>query len=313
MGIVDTIKHAASVTKVKVGTYSPEILVGVGVVGVIGGAVLACKATLHVEEVIDKTNADLASIQELSESPELMEKNQYTEQNIIQFKTGIYIRSAGRFLKLYAPALAVGALGIISILSAHHVLRQRNAAWVAAYGALQQSFEAYRKRVSDDQGAEKEREFFTGTKVQEVEVTDEKTGKKTKKKEVVRDANGFSIYAKCFDETNPNWQKNAEYNRYFLQSQQNFANDKLHADGYLFLNDVYEALGLPKTSYGQLVGWVCSGKDANGDWISETGDGFVDFGIFSNDAQHHDFVNGWERSVWLDFNVDGVVYDLLQN
>jgi hypothetical protein len=96
---------------------------------------------------------------------------------------------------------------------------------------------------------------------------------------------------------NPNWQKNSEHNKLFLKCQQSYANDMLQARGHVFLNEVYSWLGLEHSKAGAVVGWV----------INSDGDNFVDFGIF--DPGNSRFVNGQERSILLDFNVDGVIYD----
>ena len=93
------------------------------------------------------------------------------------------------------------------------------------------------------------------------------------------------------------------------------ANDLLKAKGYLFLNDVYDMLGIPRTKAGQIVGWTydretCESKtvDENGDPV---GDGFIDFGIFNAKRPNRRFVDGYESVILLDFNVEGNVLDLL--
>ena len=111
----------------------------------------------------------------------------------------------------------------------------------------------------------------------------------------------YSPYARFFDETNPNWTKNAEYNIFYLIAQQNYANDMLKARGYLFLNEVYDMLGMPRTKAGQLVGWVY--KENNTD-----GDNYVNFGIYRTE-HNAKYLNGFENSVLLDFNVDGPIFD----
>jgi hypothetical protein len=84
----------------------------------------------------------------------------------------------------------------------------------------------------------------------------------------------------------------------FLRAQQQWANDRLHAHGYIFLNEVYEALGLERSQAGQLVGWKLNGN----------GDGYVDFGLYSiGDESNRAFVNALEPVVLLDFNVDGPI------
>ena len=73
----------------------------------------------------------------------------------------------------------------------------------------------------------------------------------------------------------------------------------------MFLNDVYEMLGIPKTKAGYVVGWI---YDKN----HPVGDNEVDFGIFDMEREkNRDFVNGYERTILLDFNVDGNILDMM--
>lgn len=109
----------------------------------------------------------------------------------------------------------------------------------------------------------------------------------------------FSQYAKIFDDSCVGWTKDSEYNMHFLKSQQDYCNDKLKSKGHLFLNEVYDILGIPRTKAGAVVGWVYDEKNP-------IGDNFVDFGIFdTNDERNSDFINGFENTAILDFNVDG--------
>lgn len=106
----------------------------------------------------------------------------------------------------------------------------------------------------------------------------------------------FSQYAKIFDDSCVGWTKDSEYNMLFLKSQQDYCNDKLKSKGHLFLNEVYDILGFPRTKEGAVVGWVYDEKNP-------IGDNFVDFGLF--DESNNDFINGFKNTAILDFNVDG--------
>lgn len=117
-----------------------------------------------------------------------------------------------------------------------------------------------------------------------------------------REANEVSPYAVFFDETCPGWLPNSEMNKMFLVQQQNYANELLRAKGYLFLNEAYNIIGAPRTKAGQVVGWI---YDEN----NPIGDNFVDFGIYN--IRNRSFVNGYEKSILLDFNVDGCILDLI--
>ena len=118
----------------------------------------------------------------------------------------------------------------------------------------------------------------------------------------IRETHEPSPYAVFFDETSAAWTKNPECNKLFLLRTQDLANLKLKTRGYLFLNEVFDMLGVPRCKTGQLVGWVY-------DEVNPVGDNYVDFGIFNE--CNHKFVNGFEKSVLLDFNVDGNILDRL--
>ena len=112
-----------------------------------------------------------------------------------------------------------------------------------------------------------------------------------------------SIYARYFDAGCTGWDKNSEHNLYYLKQQQLYATDRLIAQGYLFLNDVYDMLGMPRSKCGQVVGWIYD-KD------NPVGDNYVDFGIYND--RNQGFINGRDNSLLLDFNVDGCILDVVE-
>lgn len=90
----------------------------------------------------------------------------------------------------------------------------------------------------------------------------------------------------------------------FLKCQQQYANEKLKAQGHLFLNEVYDMLGIPRSKAGAVVGWIYDRNNPE-----KYSDGYVDFGLYSGTESNRRFVNGQEYNILLDFNVDGVIYD----
>lgn len=297
--------RALSKVKFNFKKHSPEILVGAGIIGGVTSAVMACKATTKASEILDKMHEDMNTIHEVSEkaSPDV-----YHEDDLKRDTTIVYVQTAVKFAKLYAPSVLLGAVSITSILAGHNILRKRNVALAAAYTAIDTSFKQYRKRVVERFGEELDKELRYNVKAKEydkIEI-DEKGKEKLKKETVsVIDPNTYSDYARIYDDGCNGWTKDPEYNLMFLKKQQEYATDKLKADGYLFLNDVYEMLGFPRCKAGQVVGWIYDEKNP-------VGDNFVDFGIYnSNIEKNRDFVNGYERSIVLDFNVDGNIYDMM--
>ena len=292
----------------KLKKHSPEILAVTGTIGVVTSAVMACKATTKLGTILEKTKTDMEVIRTAMEHPEYLEPEKYTEDDgkndirILYAKTGLNI------IKLYAPSVILGGLSITAMLTSNNILRKRNIALAAAYTAVDKGFKEYRSRVVERFGEEMDRELRYNLKSKEIEetVVDEKGKEKTVKKTVnVVDPSTYSVYARFYDDGCNGWTKNPEDNLYFLKCQENYANDLLKTRGHLFLNEVYDMLGIPRTQAGQIVGWVYDEKNP-------VGDNFVDFGILDlYDEKKREFVNGYERTILLDFNVDGEIFKIL--
>ena len=306
------IKKMINKVKFNVVKHSPEILMGIGIAGVITSTVLACRSTLKVKDILEDKDTNMNNVKEvLAEGRE-----DYTEEDARKDKTIIMTTTAIRIMKLYAPSVIIGAGSIACLLESHNVMRNRNAGLAAALAATTESFKQYRERVTAKYGDEVDKEMRYGIKKEKME----KDGKKTKEDIVVGcDEKELSGYARYFNESNINWTDDPQYNMMFLRQNQNWANDKLISQGYLYLNDVYDALGFPKTKAGQVVGWVYDPKN------NERGDNYIDFGIYdlnvrgyrdemANDTiaeERQDFINGYRNSILLDFNVDGNIWETM--
>lgn len=285
---------------------SPTILFGAGVVSMVGSTVLACRATLQLEEVLASVEADkkLAhSVKEKVDAGEIRTGVTYTDEEMRRDTAVILIRGAVKVIRLYAPAVILGGVGVACLTKSHSILKERNAALTAAYVAVNTAFTAYRQRVVERYGEDADRELRYGS--EEVTVIDEETGKVVPT--VMVEPGEPSGYARWFDMENANWSAPPfeNYNYIWLRSQQNWANDVLKARGHLFLNEVYSLLGLAHTSAGSIVGWIY-------DRHNEQGDNYVNFGCWDDDGgQPREFFNGRDGSILLDFNVDGPIWDLI--
>lgn len=273
---------------------SPRLLFGLGIAGTIGSTVLACRATLEVSEVLHRTQHDL----EIAKS---IDENEYKEgESQGKDVAIIYGRSVVQITKLYAPSVLLGAASIGCLTRSHNILQERNLALTAAYAAVDEAFKTYRARVVDKYGEKVDRELRY--ELEDVEYEDDKG--KVKKTKQLAGSNEGSMYAKFFDQYSSCWSKEPEYNMAWLLSQQNYWNNLLQARGHVFLNEVYDSLGLSRTHAGQAVGWLRDGD----------GDSYIDFGIFEGQNQSkRDFVNGREGAILLDFNVDGTIHDRISN
>lgn len=293
-------------SEMKVRKHSPEILAGVGVVGVVGSFVMACKATTKLSDILDESKEQLDMIKEVVVDPAY--EGKYDEHDAKSDTTITYVQTGMKIAKLYAPSVILCAGSLGCLLASNNILRKRNAALTAAYATIDKSFKEYRRRVSERFGDEVEKEIRYNIKAKEITTVDE-DGNEVKEtiKEIEVDPNSpesYSDYARFFDESCAAWQNDAEYNLTFLKAQQQYANDLLKARGRLFLNEVYRMLGIDETKAGQIVGWVYNPDNP-------IGDNFVDFGIYNMQRDRvRAFVNGYEPNILLDFNVDGVIWNL---
>ena len=303
--IINKATRLLSSTQYQVKKHSPEILMVAGIAGTIVGTVLACKATTKVSEIIEEKNKNVEDVHTCLED----NTKEYTEEDSKKDLTIIYAQTGVKLFKLYAPAIGVMALSFTSIIAGHKVLKKRNVAIAAAYMAIDKGFKQYRKNVIEKFGEDIDQQMRFGLKSKEIKKKD-KDGKTVKETEyyIDPDANpldNISEYARFFDAASSNFAKDPEYNMMFLRRQQDYANEMLKSRGHLFLNEVYDLLDIPRSKAGQVVGWV---YDKNG---NTKGDNYVDFGLYRNDQGTRRFVNGLEYNILLDFNVDGVIYDLI--
>jgi Family of unknown function (DUF6353) len=285
-------------------TSSPQIMFVGGAVAGIGGVVLACKSTLKLSDTLE-------GFEELKEKSQYALENKvtdneghlYDEKAFAKDQAVIRVKTILAVSKLYAPAAGLLILSATLMTGSHVTLTRRNAATAAAYASVDKAFTEYRERVRTQLGNEVDDEMRHGSRQVSETIQDEDGKKKVVKHTRVGDGVP-SMYAKFFDESSVNWVRDPEYNRIFLQSQQAYWNQRLQSVGHVFLNEVYDALGLERTRAGQVVGW----------FLGPDGDNFVDFGIFDNVANERvrDFVNGHEYSILLDFNVDGLIHHKLK-
>ena len=295
--------------------HAPELLIAGGIASSVGGVIVACRATIKANEFLEEKNKDVAKIEHSLE----MKDERYTEEDAENDRRIVKIQTVVGIIKIYAPAVALEVVSLACFLSSHNVMKKRNAALTVAYTTLSKAFDGYRKRVAERYGEDVEREIRYDLKAKKFESTekDPETGKEKKKKETVKVGNGKmpSEFACFFDEASREWSRDANQNFMFLRAQQRYANEKLRVrsteskdgKGYMFLNEVREALGLDPTREGQIFGWIYDPDDS-----VPLNDNYIDFGIYDYHSEaKRDFLDGYERNILLDFNVYGPIIDLI--
>lgn len=288
-------KTARSILTLK--KNSPEIMMVAGVIGVVVSTVKACQATLKVYDVIEEHEETMKTIEETVEK---VGEEKYPAQDVARDKAITYGKTAFGMIKIYTPSALILVGSLACFIGSHKILKKRNLGLIAAYKTLDEGFKKYRARVVDKYGSEEDWMLKTGVK-RETEKIENEDGTVTEVVKETFNPNEVSMYAKFFDESSKYWEKDSNHNYNFVKCQQSFANDLLRAQGHLFLNEVYDMLGIKRTKEGAVVGWV----------MDDACENFVDFGLYEDKEAVRLFVNGYERSILLDFNVDGVIYDMI--
>lgn len=307
--LMNSLKRSFGRARLKLKKHSPELLVGLGLVGTVASTVMACKATLKVNEITEEAKETIEKIHVALEKGETEAGQEYTVEDSKKDLTLTYVQTGVKLAKNYAPAIVLGSLSVASILTGHNMLRKRYIATAAAYTLVDKSFKDYRGRVIERFGKELDQELRYNVKAKEVEEieVDEK-GKEKVVKKIVKEVDpnaAISDYAFFFCEGCHGWSKDPEFNLMFVKRQQAWANDLLKSRGHLFLNEVRDLFGLDRTKAGNIVGWIYDEKNP-------VGDNYVDFGIYDiDDERKRAFVDGWERSVLIDPNVDGNILELI--
>lgn len=290
--------------------HSPEILVVTGIAGTVVSAVLACKATLKVDDILSDAKETVDKIHEAKENEELAE--QYSEQDAKKDLAITYTKTALSLAKVYAPAIAIGIFSVTSILAGTNILKKRNVALSAAYATMSEGYSEYRKRVVERFGEEVDKELKYGIKARKIDkVIVDENGKEKKVKETigVSELSEFSPYAVYFDKTTSAYCENNElHDKFFLNCQMNYANDLLKARKHkcILLWEMYEALGvLDSLTDDQIAAAMVVGNKYQED--NPDGDNMILWTIYDTYRELPD--GSIIPTKIVDFNVDGNIYN----
>ena len=296
-----TLRKSFKKAQLTVRKHSPEILMVAGVIGTVAGAVMACKETLELEDVLDECKQEKM---ELEEQYAMCEE--YSEDALKKDQVKLTIKQAAKIVKLYAPSVIMEVTSIGVIFASNDIMRKRNASMAAAYATLNSMYKRYRQNVIESYGEEVDKDMRFGVKHEKVTEIDE-DGNKVKIDARIVDldntALAISDYSRFFQMGCKGFDASSgRYNLLYLKGIQAMFNNKLIADGYVMLNDVYRELGFDTIPEGWSIGWVY-------DESNPIGDNYIDFGLYEARNKNQRAVNDWEPVILMDFNVDGNLYE----
>ena len=296
-----TLRKSFKKAQLTVRKHSPEILMVAGVIGTVAGAVMACKETLELEDVLDECKQEKMELEEQYATCE-----EYSEDALKKDQVKLTIKQVAKIVKLYAPSVIMEATSIGVIFASNDIMRKRNASMAAAYATLNSMYKRYRQNVIESYGEEVDKDMRFGVKHEKVTEIDE-DGNKVKIDARIVDldntALAISDYSRFFQSGCKGFDASSgRYNLLYLKGIQAMFNNKLIADGYVMLNDVYRELGFDTIPEGWSIGWVY-------DEENPIGDNYIDFGLYEARNKNQRAVNDWEPVILMDFNVDGNLYE----
>lgn len=276
---------------------SPEILMALDLIASGAALFFSHRAGRKVDEVVTRSEKQMHVVKRKMRNA----KSDKEYSDLQRKKIRIVADTAKDLCGLYGPVIGMEAVSLACRCKYVSVMNNRYIGTVAIANSAIDILNSYRKNVRDELGEEADYHFRYGTKKETVKetVTEEDGEEKEVEKEVEKV--DYQIkpgeFARYFDGDNDQWDPNPSFNLCFLNGQEQMANDMLVANGHLFVNEVYDMLGYPRTPEGAVAGWLAK-------------DGKVDFGLYNyRNPETRRFINGRENVVLLDFNVQGIIWD----
>lgn len=289
MKVLETVRKNIGKVQLTMIRKSPEITLGLGIAAGVAAVGYTIWATIKAVETYNDT------VTKLNQAEKVLDDEEEKEDAIEKIK----IHRDLEWVKLYAPAIALETASILFTVKSHKIMRGRNTALVMSVAAVTKELNDYRQRMKEAIGEEQENDIFNEAST----FTTVKTNSDGSTEEKVEKTNNHgSQYSAFFDASSGVWEKDTTYNLAFLKSKEMILNNRLRIRGYMFLNEVYSELGLPKTRAGQYVGWVVGSTD---------GDGVIKFIDIATGMDIADLDDLDDPTVLLDFNVDGDIINIL--
>lgn len=279
--------------------YSPEIFLSVGIGGGLLATGLACGASVKIQPAYKELKKAFDDMEQVKAE----RGDEYSDKAYSRDRVFVISQFATEVIMLYGPSVALGVISIGMIVGSHRILSKRNAGLIAAYKLVDQAFKSYRNRVKEEFGNEVDTYLrFKKPREGKLAIVDEKKKPVDFNDDEEAGVSYPSMYAVFFDSSSTQWRKDNTLNEFFLRSQEVFFNQELQTRGHVFLNEVYDALGIPRTSAGAQVGWVKNNRD-----------NYISFDIYNPyNSKNRDYINNYNQdSLLLDFNVDGPIFDLI--
>lgn len=261
MGIVEKVVQATK-------KHLPDILVGIGVVGVIGGTVIACKDTKKLDPVLEEHKEMMDVIHESAEKGEIKDQETgeiapYTEQDKRRDTALTYFKTGWKVARIYLPSGAIISGSLACILGSHKILNRRNLGLTAAYTGIAETFKEYRNNIIEKFGEDADIEARYGLKAKKKKNKDgeEETTYVKTEKFALRETDHSRFFRRKTEKNDPLgskwWDEDKTMRFSNIRSIIRFQNKRLEdsKSKCLPLNMVLDAFDLPPAKDGWVMGY----------------------------------------------------------
>lgn len=290
--------------------HSPEILLVAGIGGAIVGTVMACRATLKVNDILDDAKQEIDEIHNREivyvDDTNVTAVSTNTQQEL----TKAYVKTGWRLVKLYAGPVILMTASLASIVGSTDIYKQRSLNAASAFMAISESMKDMEKRIEEKYGPEEARALKYGIEEKTVqeEITDENGEIKTVEKVEKTINSKYNPYVRIFKEGCKGWDSDPDMTLSYLKCTRETFSKLLRAHGHIMLNDVLAELGFPTTREGQSLGWYFDPK--NPKYQGKRVEELISFGIENvGDGGESNFASGKCPFLILEFDCDGDIVD----
>ena len=203
--------------------YSPGILTGIGITGMIGATFMAVKATPKALYLIE-TKKEEAEVEKLT--------------SVETIKT---------CWKCYIPAALTTVVSAACLIGASTVSAKRNAALATAYSISEAALREYQEKVVEVIGEKKEKAVRDAVAKDQIE-----RDPVTKSEVVIIDSNSNTL---CYEPLSGRYFKSTIDK---IKKAEIKLDRQMIQEMYVSLNDFYWEIGLDETDLGDKMGWNLS-------------------------------------------------------
>lgn len=221
--------------KMQTHRHSPELLLGIGIGGMISSTVMAVKSTPKALAIIEneKKRQTKAINESIGAEGEHISVNNLKKKEIVKL-----------VWKEYVPSAVIGGLSIACILSANSINSKRKATLATMCSLSESAFRDYKNEVINVLGEEKEKEVR------------EKIAEKHVKEHPLKKSSNVMVMGAdnvlCFESTSGRYFNS---NKNEIEKAVNYINRTIINENYASLNDFFDVIGLDYLPLGEELGW----------------------------------------------------------